>query len=269
MAAIMAGRSDRSVRFVRDGQRIELATATAIAPSSIRPAVNHVGLSHITVATNAASSVMEALEALEVVVRPHTLDSFVPDPNDPAPTQFLFEDPDGNLIETFAAVGDAWSPFGSVHAWDPKPSPTGVRHLSHWSLCISDPGRSLSFYKQVLGWEELGAMKWEGEGPSRVMDVGPAEFTTWLLGAGDQRIEIIHFDRPEVERRPGAGVHVPGLSHLNVQVDDLRAAADQLAQAGAPATLEEIPGTGTVLVARDPDGIAIHCAEESLDWMSG
>ncbi|MGO8861857.1 MAG: VOC family protein [Acidimicrobiales bacterium] len=266
--AVRDGRSDRSARFVRDGQRIELATAPAIAPSNIRPAVNHVGLSHITVATDPAPLVVEALQARRVAVRPHTLDRFVPDPSDPAPTQFLFEDPDGNVIETFAAVGDSWNPFGSVGDSDPEPSLCGVRHLSHWSLCISDPGRSLPFYREVLGWEDLGAMKWEGEGPSRVMDVGPAEFTTWLLAAGDQRVEIIHFDRPAVERRSGAGTEAPGLARLNVEVDDVRAAAERLAETGAPATLDEVEGTGTVLVTRDPDGVEIRCAAQPLDWTS-
>ncbi len=264
--AVPASRRDRSVRFVRDGQRIELATAPGLARPAVPPAVNHVGLSHMTVATDRAPAVMDALEQRHVVVRRHTLDSFVPDPGDPEPSQFLFEDPDGNLIETFTAGGDDWSPFGPVGGSDPEAAPTGIRHLSHWSLCVSDPARSLPFFRDVLGWEELAAMKWDGDGPSRVMDVGPAELTTWLLAAGDQRIEIIHFDRPAVEHRPGAGSTAPGLAHLSVEVDDLGAAADRLAEAGLSSALDERAVPGPALVARGPDGIEVRCVEGPVDW---
>ncbi len=82
--------------------------------------------------------------------------------------------------------------------------------MSHWSLCIKDPTSALPFYRDILGWEELSVFEWEGPGPSRVMDVGTARLTTWLLGVSGQRIEIIHFaDPPATESAPEAEPRVP------------------------------------------------------------
>lgn len=257
----------RSARYVRDGQRIELTTLPGLEASAVPPAVNHLGLSHVTVATDPAPLVVKALEDCGVVVRHRTLGNFVPG-DDPSPTQFLFEDPDGNLIETFAGTGDDWNPFGPTGDSDPEPAATGIRHLSHWSLCVSDPARSLSFYRDVLGWQELAVMPWEGEGPSCVMDVGPARLTTWLLASGDQRIEIIHFDAPGTERRPGAGQEAPGLAGMTLVVPDLGRLADRLAAAGVGSLAEgSSPAAG--LVAQDPDGVEIRCVAQPLDWRTG
>ena len=263
---VAARRDERMpVRLVRDGQRVELAERPGTARGAVRPAVNHLGLSHLTVATGSALPLMGELDRHGVVVRRHTLGRFVPEPGDAGPSQFLFEDPDGNLIETFVAEGDDWCPFGSTGESEAEPSAVGVRHLSHWSLCVSEPERSLRFYREVLGWQELAAMEWEGDGPSRVMDVGPARLTTWLMAAGDQRIEIIHFDRPPVEPRPGAGTEVPGLSHLTVQVDDVGIAARGLAGARVvTAPIED--ENGPALLGHDPDGIPIRWSAAKLDW---
>lgn len=263
---VKTGRAEGAIRFVRDGQRIELLTHPGVGPPPVPPAANHLGLSHMTVATDPAAAVIEALEQRGVAVRRHTLDSFIEDPNDPSPTQFLFEDPDGNLIETFAATGEDWSPFGSVGGSDAETSATGVRHLSHWSLCVANPERSLPFYREVLGWQELGLMEWAGEGPSRVMDVGPARLTTWLLAAGDQRVEIIHFDHPGVTRRPGAGTEGPGLSSITVRVRELEAEADRLMASGVATTMDRTGKNGPVLQARDPDGNLVRFIAQELDW---
>lgn len=265
VAADCPGVNDRSARYARDGQRMELVTAPQLDRPAVPPAVNHVGLSHITVATDAPGSVMQALEDRGVVVRRRTLGSFLPDSGAVSPSQFLFEDPDGNLIETFVANGEDWNPFGTVGDSDAEPAATGVRHLSHWSLCVSDPARSLPFYRDVLGWQELAVMAWEGEGPSRVMDVGPARLTTWLLASGDQRVEIIHFVDPPTEPRAGAGTTTPGLARITVHAPDLDVAADRLAGAGVPTTLGEA-SSGSALLVHDPDGVEICCVTQPLDW---
>src|SRR5579862_4680606 len=196
-----------TVRFVRDGQRVELAVLPNAARTS-RAEVHRLGLSHMTVATGPARVTMKRLAERGVRVREHTLSSFVAG-QEADGSQFLFEDPDGNIIETFAA-GPDWNPFGIGDSDSDGGSPEGILHLSHWSLCVADPDRSLRFYRDVLGWAELMRLDWEGAGPSRVMDVGPARLTTWLLGSDGQRIEIIHFDEPS-SPRPDRGA--PGLSH--------------------------------------------------------
>ena len=244
-----------TARFVRDGQRIELRSLPGRhVAGARRPQVNHLGLSHMTVATGPAGKTMARLKERGVRVREHTLGSFVP-ALDSNGSQFLFEDPDANIIETFAA-GPDWNPFGTGGSDDDGGSPAGVLHLSHWSLCVARPDASLPFFRDVLGWSEITRLDWEGPGPSRVMDVGPARLTTWLLASGGQRIEIIHFAEPPGPPRADRGG--PGLSHLSVFIDDASSTARELAAAGVDAQLTE----GT-LVFKDPDGNRIVGVDRS------
>jgi catechol 2,3-dioxygenase-like lactoylglutathione lyase family enzyme len=236
----------RTARFVRDGQRVELMSPPSLsAARRVRPEMNQLGLSHITVATGPARDTMKHLEEAGVRVRSHTLSSFVPG-QEADGTQFLFEDPDGNIIETFTSSPD-WNPFGIGESDEDGGSTAGVLHLSHWSLCVADPSVSLPFYREILGWREIKRLDWEGPGPSRVMDVGPARLTTWLLGSGGQRIEIIHFAEPSSPPRPEPGA--PGLSHLSVLVDDVSSTARDLEQRGVRARV-----AGGSVTFEDPDG---------------
>jgi len=247
-----------AVRFVRDGQRVELVALPApVTERRARPEVHHLGLSHITVATGPALETMARLRECGADVRDATLGSFV---HDGDRTQFLFEDPDGNVIETFAA-GEDWNPFGIGESDTDRGSRAGILHLSHWSLCVADPDVSLPFYRDVLGWAEIMRLDWEGPGPSRVMGVGPARLTTWLLGSGGQRIEVIHFAEPPSPPPPDR--RAPGLSHISVLVDDAASTARALGVSAIRAAV----GDGTVTF-EDPDGNVIVGLEpgNALRW---
>jgi catechol 2,3-dioxygenase-like lactoylglutathione lyase family enzyme len=250
-----------SIRFLRDGQRIEVASFDTRRSVTPPPQVNHLGLSHMTVATGPVAGVMSKLLAHGVTVREHTLSSFVPGTAD---TQFLFEDCDGNIIETYESDDD-WNAFAGAGASDDRRSDTGISHLSHWSLCVADPSRSLPFYKELLGWQETGAIDWSGPGPSRVMDVGPARLTTWLLTTSGQRIEIIHFAQPGSPPREEHDPSSLGLSHLTVVVDNPRQTVDHLIERGLDAVLTEGPH-GEVVVFHDPDGNPIRGIPDFSEW---
>jgi catechol 2,3-dioxygenase-like lactoylglutathione lyase family enzyme len=259
----LPGRHDgpvRTARFVKDGQRVELRGLDGAASDGgsdggpIRPEAHHLGLSHVTMATGPARAVMAALRSRGVAVREDTLGTFVPETR--RDTQFLFEDPDGNLVETYEA-GDGWNAFATGPSDAGGANDVGLAHLSHWSLGVADPDRSLAFYREVLGWRQVAALAWEGEGPSTVLGVGPARLTTWLLAAGDQRVEIIHFAAPRGVVRAGAGVTRPGLSHLTVVVDDVDTAAAALERRGI-SHLTTKGAAGRALVFGDPDGNLIR-----------
>ena len=234
-----AATATRATQLERDGQRFELIQFDRAGDRPRpQPQCNHLGLSHLTVAIDSAEPLIVELERRAVPVRRHTLGSFVPEAGT-AEQQFLFEDPDGNLIETYAPVGPDWNVFDPAASTDTTPSvPTGraelgvVQHLSHLSLCISDPEGTRPFYEQVLGLDLVAAMDWKGEGPSRVMDVGDATLTTWLYTRDGQRIEIIYFEEPRSPRRPKPQLDDLGLSHLTFEVDDVDAAAQSLRHAG-------------------------------------
>jgi glyoxylase I family protein len=257
-----------SCRFVRDGQRVELLSFqdADAKRQPTRPEVNHLGLSHITVPTGPAELVMQQLLDAGVAVRRHTLSTFVAESS--AVTQFLFEDPDGNIIETYEA-DDSWRfAFENNGAADPDDgSAVGIRHLSHWSYCVGDPDRSLPFYRQVLDWKEIAALDWDGPGPSQVMDVGPARLTTWLLHTSGQRIEIIHFSDPPVVRRPPLPPAGLGLSHMTVVVSDIDSAFAELASIEGTDPVITKGTKARAVVFHDPDGQIIRAVPEALAWI--
>ncbi len=169
------------------------------------------------------------------------------------------------MIETYESDGD-WNSFAGIGSSEfDAPTRVGITHLSHWSLCVTNPARSLPFYRDILGWQELSVFEWEGPGPSRVMDVGPARLTTWLLAAGEQRIEIIHFSEPPVMARGGSGTSRTGLSHMTVVVDDVREAASELTQAGAEPMITK-GCAGEAVVFQDPDGHVIRGIPAAQSW---
>ena len=218
----------------------------------------------MTVATAPAGEVMQHLKEIGVVVHAHTLGNFVPEMGDDG-TQLLFEGPDGNIIETFASREDWTRSVGWGSPTTTVILPSGICHLSHWSLCVSDPDRSLPFYREVLGWEQVGVMEWAGAGPSTVMDVGPARLTTWLLGVSGQRVEIIHFAQPPSPARVDAAGAELGLGPMTVVVDDVDRAAADLAAAGVDSVITK-GQAGEALAFTDPDGNLIRGVPTPPVW---
>jgi catechol 2,3-dioxygenase-like lactoylglutathione lyase family enzyme len=201
-----------AVYIEKDGQRFQLIqSSTAVPSTGTAQEFNQLGLSHMTVCIEETDATMELLKSKGVRVREHARGKFVPDARE---DQFLFEDPDGNIIETYTAVSpDQWNAFGMTASTEVIPAGPGVKHFSHWALGVADAEKALHFYTESMGWELVTTIPWSGEGPSRVMDMAAAKLTTSLMVSGDQRIEIIHFTEPSDRPRRADGL---GLSHLTM-----------------------------------------------------
>jgi catechol 2,3-dioxygenase-like lactoylglutathione lyase family enzyme len=147
-----------------------------------------------------------------------------------------------------------------------------ITQFLHVSICISDPARSVPFYRDVLGFEVADIQHYKGPGPSTVMDVGDAELTVWLLRSGGTRLELIHFARPEsaaLLERPRT--NSLGLSHLTVGVDDPDRTIAELKARGVPVRehtratfVDGVPGYQFLF--EDPDGFLI---EAYTTWPEG
>jgi catechol 2,3-dioxygenase-like lactoylglutathione lyase family enzyme len=139
-----------------------------------------------------------------------------------------------------------------------------VREFLHVSICISNPEKSVPFYRDVLGFQIADVQHYSGPGPSRVMDVGDCELTVWLLRNRDYRLELIYFQRPRSPRPalPPATHHI-GLSHLTVGVDDPERTIRELKARGVRVR-EHTRGTfvdsapGFQFLFEDPDGLLIE-----------
>src|SRR5581483_10110360 len=135
------------------------------------------------------------------------------------------------------------------------------------SICVSDPERSLAFYREILGFALVSSQDWEGPGPSTVMGTPDSQFTTWLLTRDGQRLELIHWRRPVSAPPPRPfPTNQVGLSHLTVFVDDTEAFAAEVRARGVTVR-EETWGSFLPDASRrfvlidDPDGIPIEVVE--------
>jgi catechol 2,3-dioxygenase-like lactoylglutathione lyase family enzyme len=123
-----------------------------------------------------------------------------------------------------------------------------ITDADHTNWRVKDVGRSLGFYRDVLGLEPFGLDEYErGEHPLVSLRVTP-EF-------------ILHL-RPDPTFEPGS---TGGYDHLALVVEDtsLEALAEQLEAAGVEieSTSSNVigaRGAGQALYVRDPDGYLIE-----------
>ncbi|MCH8191735.1 MAG: VOC family protein [Chloroflexi bacterium] len=139
-----------------------------------------------------------------------------------------------------------------------------IKEFLHLSICISDPEKSVPFYRDVLGFALVRSMDYSGPGPSGVMDVGDSEFTVWLMTNGGYRLELIHYARPKSPPLASTPrMNSLGLSHMTVGVDDARKTMQELKARGVK-VLDHTLGSfmdderDSMFLFEDPDGLLIE-----------
>ncbi len=123
-----------------------------------------------------------------------------------------------------------------------------VKKLLHTRFRVSDLEKTISFYKDVLGLEELRRHT-SGRGSQLVFLKAPGS---------DEEIEICKFDES------GPVVVGPDLTHLAFEVDDLDEFAKNAAAKGYP--LSDGPhstGTGRIAFIDAPEGYEIELIERA------
>ena len=123
-----------------------------------------------------------------------------------------------------------------------------VKKLLHTRFRVSDLEKTISFYRDVLGLEELRRHT-SGRGSRLVFLKAPDS---------DEEIEICKFDES------GPVVVGPDLTHLAFEVDDLDAFAKNAAAKGYP--LSDGPhstGTGRIAFIDAPEGYEIELIERA------
>jgi len=120
--------------------------------------------------------------------------------------------------------------------------------LLHTMLRVGNLERSIAFYQDVLGMQEL-----------RRKDYPGGKFTLAFMGYGNESdntvLELTHnWDTQSYDMGTGFG-------HIAVEVDDVYEAADAMKKAGAKCLREAGPmNAGTTIIAffEDPDGYPIE-----------
>lgn len=135
----------------------------------------------------------------------------------------------------------------------------------HTGITVSNLERSLSFWRDVLGFEFSHTAHQTGEMAKQITGVEGAELKLAVLKApGGHKIELLEYlappDRKQVALRPCDIGHV----HVALLVDDLDAILERIAvsgwkAAGKPQTLTKGPSAGKrVVYVRDTDGTTIE-----------
>lgn len=183
----------------------------------------------------------------------------------------------GAVLAAGAALAAAWSgddaAVPAAGAPDVAPAPEGVRlpplDAAHGVVCVgmtvSDLGRSVAFYRDVLGFEPVaGPAEAAGEGVERLTGVFGARARTARLRLGAELLELTEFLAP-------AGLPFPADSrsndlwfqHVALVTQDmarayahLRARGVRHASAGPQRLPDWNPGAGGIeaFYFRDPDG---------------
>jgi len=143
-----------------------------------------------------------------------------------------------------------------------------IRRFSHVGVCVSDLERSLAFYRDGLGFQEVGRLDATGEATETLLQLEDVDLCAVFLERDGVRVELLAYRSPA---HRGAGEPRPmnalGLTHLSLRVDDVGAAIDALERAGGRvlrATRVRNPELASAAVfITDPDGTRIELVESS------
>ena len=96
-----------------------------------------------------------------------------------------------------------------------------ITQFVHVSIGVSDPEKSVPFYRDILGFKLIATLHYDKPGPAKVMGFKEANFTVWLMMRDGFRLELIHFIHPKSEPlRDRPRTNALGLSHLTVGIQD-------------------------------------------------
>ncbi|MGP3971035.1 VOC family protein [Streptomyces sp. 6N223] len=127
--------------------------------------------------------------------------------------------------------------------------------MRHVEIGVSDVGRSLDFYRGLLGLHPVPAP--------------PAPGVHWLGTGGDQALVKLVQAAENSTLGGWSGDDLQrGLRHVGFKVGDVRRQAERLRAAGVEFTLEPLRAVGDVTIAffRDPDGTLLEIIDGHLHY---
>jgi catechol 2,3-dioxygenase len=148
------------------------------------------------------------------------------------------------------------------HVWIGRERAMEVKELGHLVLYVRNLERSVTFYRDVLGWRQV----LPGEGT-------PASFPAAAFSSGRTHHELLLIEVGEDAQPQPQGRHV-GLYHFGLKVgdtdDDLRDALVRLQQAGVTVVGATDHTVTHSLYILDPDGneIELYIDVAGVDWAS-
>ena len=144
-----------------------------------------------------------------------------------------------------------------------------ITGVDHFGVTVSDVERSLIFWRDLLGLEEVGRGVIEWEHLDRLVAL-PNTKIEWveLTIPGGGTVELSQYHRPVGEPVVPGEENEPGRSHISLLVGDLASVLSRLRAADVRTRTEEpvdIPvgayAGGKAAYVFDPDGVEIELIE--------
>ena len=141
-----------------------------------------------------------------------------------------------------------------------------IKGIHHTAISTGDMERSLRFYKDLLGFEEVFALNWEVGSKSLDTLVGLKDSSSRvvMLKAGNACIELFQYTSPEPKPGdPNRPVCDHGITHLCVQVSDIDGEYERLKAAGMVFHCPPMKASKKLRATygRDPDGNVVELLE--------
>ncbi len=143
----------------------------------------------------------------------------------------------------------------------------GVRRLTHLGICVANLDRALRFYRDALGFAEVGRFH-DREGFSApLLEIADVRLSAVYLERDGWRIELLYYDRPGAigsdERRP---MNQLGLTHLSFVVEDLDQTVEEIRRCGGKIVDTSRMEMGArAIFATDPDGTRLELIQRDGD----
>ena len=150
-----------------------------------------------------------------------------------------------------------------------------VVSADHTGITVSNRERSLSFWRDALGFEFSHTAHQKGEFAEEITGVEGAELKLAVLKTpGGHKIELVEYLAPADRKRANLRPCDVGSVHVALLVEDLNAALDRIAVSswkavGQPQILTKGPNAGKrVVYVRDPDGTTIELMQMAKQTLS-
>ena len=136
--------------------------------------------------------------------------------------------------------------------------------LDHVGISVVDIERSIAFYRDLLGLEQLcEVFPFGGAQFEAIMDIPEVTGRMCMMGNGTVRLELFEFAeaRPRDREYP---VSDRGYSHFGIEVDDIAATYARLKASNVRihSPVQTFPGSGMkAAYCRDPDGNVFELLE--------
>lgn len=143
-----------------------------------------------------------------------------------------------------------------------------ILSTNHTSFTVSDLDWSLSFFRDVLGFEVTSKAPRDTRAIQHITGVEEAEVMIAYVRAPGHSVELIQYLRPDSLPGPHLRPCDVGFAHLAFDVDNIESAVAAAEDYGvrpiaAPYVTDAGPNAGAkVVYLRDPDGITIELIQK-------